>query len=316
MSILTFTGTRLLYAIPVLLGVTVIVFMSLQLVPGDIALTLLGRMATEAQREALRQELGLDQPLILQYIRWLLDLLQGNIGNSVSQQLPVAQILAPKIVNSLILMAGSLFLVLVFGFLLSVISAPRFRTFTDKSVVALTLVLASLPVFWLGIILLYFFGFKWKLFPISGMYNMIDPGGFGQLIHHMVLPAIATAASSIAVVTRVTRSRMIDVLGQPYILAARARGLSRRQIVLRHAVRNTLPTFANIGGLQIGYLFGSVIFTEIIFNWPGVGLLLFDAILQRDVPVIQGCVLVVAIVFVLGNLISDVIVHALDPRKR
>jgi peptide/nickel transport system permease protein len=305
-----------LYAIPVLLGVTVIVFMSLQLVPGDIALTLLGRMATEAQLEALRQELGLDQPLILQYIRWLLDLLQGNIGNSVSQQLPVAQILAPKIVNSLILMAGSLFLVLVFGFLLSVISAPRFRTFTDKSVVALTLVLASLPVFWLGIILLYFFGFKWKLFPISGMYNMIDPGGFGQLIHHMVLPAIATAASSIAVVTRVTRSRMIDVLGQPYILAARARGLSRRQIVLRHAVRNTLPTFANIGGLQIGYLFGSVIFTEIIFNWPGVGLLLFDAILQRDVPVIQGCVLVVAIVFVLGNLISDVIVHALDPRKR
>ncbi|HTM77196.1 MAG TPA: ABC transporter permease, partial [Devosia sp.] len=157
---------------------------------------------------------------------------------------------------------------------------------------------------------------KWKLFPISGMYNMVNPGGLGQLLHHMVLPAIATAASSIAVVTRVTRSRMIDVLGQPYILAARARGLSRRQIVLRHAVRNTLPTFANIGGLQIGYLFGSVIFTEIIFNWPGIGLLLFDAILQRDVPVIQGCVLVVAIVFVLGNLISDIIVHALDPQQR
>jgi peptide/nickel transport system permease protein len=131
-----------------------------------------------------------------------------------------------------------------------------------------------------------------------------------------VLPSLTTAASSIAVVTRVTRSRMIDVLGQPYILAARARGLSRRQIVLRHAVRNTLPTFANIGGLQIGYLFGGVVFTEIIFNWPGVGLLLFNAILQRDVPVIQGCVLVVAVVFVLGNLISDVIVHALDPKQR
>jgi peptide/nickel transport system permease protein len=270
-------------------------------------------MANEQQLAALRQELGLDQPLIIQYFGWLAGLLRGDIGNSISQQLPVSQILGPKIVNSLILMAGSLFLVLVCGFLLSVASASRFRSVADRAVVAFTLVLASLPVFWLGIV---FFGFKWKLFPISGMYNTIDPGGLGQLLHHMVLPAFATAASSIAVVTRVTRSRMIDVLGQPYILAARARGLTRRQVVLRHGVRNTLPTFANIGGLQIGYLFGGVIFSEIIFNWPGIGLMLFDAILQRDVPVIQGCVLVVAIVFVLGNLISDVVVHMLDPKRQ
>lgn len=316
MSTLSFAGTRLLYMAPVLLGVTIIVFLSLQFVPGDIALTLLGRMASDAQLEALREELGLNRSLVVQYFTWLANLLQGDIGNSISQQLPVTKILIPKIGNSLILMAGSLFFVLLFGFLLSVISAPRFRSFTDKAVVALTLVLASLPVFWLGIVLLYVFGFKLQLFPISGMYNMIDPGGFGQLLHHMVLPAFATAASSIAVVARVTRSRMIDVMGQPYILAARARGLRKRQIVMRHVVRNTMPTFANIGGLQIGYLFGSVIFTEIIFNWPGIGLLLFDAILQRDVPVIQGCVLVVAIVFVIGNLISDVIVHALDPNKR
>lgn len=316
MSLLSFIGTRFLYAVPVLIGVTVIVFLSLQLVPGDVALTLLGRMANQEQLAILREELGLNQPLIFQYVRWLFDLLRGDIGNSISQQLPVAQILIPKIMNSLILMAGSLFLVLVFGFLLSVVSAPRFRTATDRGVVAFTLLLASLPVFWLGIVLLYFFGFKWKLFPISGMYNTIDPGGLGQLLHHMVLPAFTTAASSIAVVTRVTRSRMIDVLGQPYILAARARGLTRRQVVLRHAVRNTLPTFANIGGLQIGYLFGGVIFSEIIFNWPGIGLMLFDAILQRDVPVIQGCVLVVAIVFVLGNLVSDVVVHMLDPKRQ
>lgn len=315
MSLLSFVGSRLLYAIPVLLGVTVIVFLSLQLVPGDIALTLLGRMANEEQLAALREEIGLNQPLIVQYARWLFDLLRGDIGNSISQQLPVMQIIGPKIGNSLILMAGSLFLVLLFGFLLSVAAAPNFRRFTDRAVVALTLVLASLPVFWLGIVLLYFFGFKWKLFPISGMYNTVDPGGIGQLLHHMVLPAITTAASSIAVVTRVTRSRMIDVLGQPYILAARARGLTRRQVVMRHAVRNTLPTFANIGGLQIGYLFGGVIFSEIIFNWPGIGLMLFDAILQRDVPVIQGCVLVVAVVFVLGNLISDVVVHMLDTKR-
>lgn len=316
MSLLGFVGARFLYAVPVLVGVTVIVFLSLQLVPGDIALTLLGRMANEAQLATLREELGLNDPLVVQYAHWLFDLLRGDIGNSISQQLPVAEILGPKIVNSLILMAGSLFLVLVFGFLLSVASAPRFRSLTDRAVVAFTLLLASLPVFWLGIVLLYFFGFKWKLFPISGMYNTIDPGGLGQLLHHMFLPAFTTAASSIAVVTRVTRSRMIDVLGQPYILAARARGLTRKQVVLRHAVRNTLPTFANIGGLQIGYLFGGVIFSEIIFNWPGIGLMLFDAILQRDVPVIQGCVLVVAIVFVLGNLLSDSVVHMLDPKRQ
>lgn len=316
MSLMNFIGTRFLYAVPVLVGVTVIVFLSLQLVPGDVALTLLGRMANEEQLATLREELGLNQPLVVQYGRWLFDLLRGDIGNSISQQLPVAHILGPKIVNSLILMAGSLFLVLVFGFLLSVASAPRFRSLTDRTVVVFTLLLASLPVFWLGIVLLYLFAFKWKLFPVSGMYNTINPGGLGQLLHHMVLPAFTTAASSIAVVTRVTRSRMIDVLGQPYILAARARGLTRRQVVMRHAVRNTLPTFANIGGLQIGYLFGGVIFSEIIFNWPGIGLMLFDAILQRDVPVIQGCVLVVAIVFVLGNLVSDVVVHMLDPKRQ
>lgn len=315
MNLTLFALGRLLSAIPVLIGVTIVVFLSVQLVPGDIALSILGRMASQEQLQALRETMGLDQPIVVQYLRWFGALLQGDIGVSLAQQLPVAQILVPKIWNSLILMAGSLAMVLVFGFLLAVLSAPRFRSLTDRAVVALTLVLASLPVFWLGIVALYLLAFKWKLFPISGMYNIVSPGGFWDLIHHMVLPASVTAASSIAVVARVTRSRMIDVLNEPYILAARARGLRRRQVVLRHGVRNTLPTFASIGGLQIGYLFGGVVFTEIIFNWPGVGLQLYDAILARDIPMIQGCVLVVATVFVLGNMISDITVHALDPRK-
>ncbi len=315
MNLTLFALGRLLSAIPVLIGVTIVVFLSVQLVPGDIALSILGRMASQEQLQALRESMGLDQPIVVQYLRWFGALMQGDIGISLAQQLPVAQILVPKIWNSLILMAGSLVMVLVFGFLLAALSAPRFRSLTDRAVVALTLVLASLPVFWLGIVALYLLAFKWKLFPISGMYNIVNPGGFWDLMHHMVLPASVTAASSIAVVARVTRSRMIDVLNEPYILAARARGLTRRQVVLRHGVRNTLPTFASIGGLQIGYLFGGVVFTEIIFNWPGVGLQLYDAILARDIPMIQGCVLVVATVFVLGNMLSDITVHALDPRK-
>jgi len=315
MNLTLFALGRLLSAIPVLIGVTIVVFLSVQLVPGDIALSILGRMASQEQLQALRESMGLDQPIVIQYLRWFGALMRGDIGISLAQQLPVAQILVPKIWNSLILMAGSLVMVLVFGFLLAALSAPRFSSLTDRAVVALTLVLASLPVFWLGIVALYLLAFKWKLFPISGMYNIVSPGGFWDLMHHMVLPASVTAASSIAVVARVTRSRMIDVLNEPYILAARARGLRRRQVVLRHGVRNTLPTFASIGGLQIGYLFGGVVFTEIIFNWPGVGLQLYDAILARDIPMIQGCVLVVATVFVLGNMLSDITVHALDPRK-
>lgn len=315
MHLALFTLGRLGSAIPVLIGVTVVVFLSVQLVPGDIALSILGRMATQEQLAALRESMGLDRPLIVQYGRWFAALLQGDIGVSLAQQLPVAKILVPKTWNSLILMAGSLFLVLTIGFGLAVISAPRFRSLTDRIVVALTLIFASLPVFWLGIILLYFLAFNLKLFPISGMYDVVGGGGFWDLIHHLILPASVTAASSIAVVARVTRSRMIDVLNEPYILAAKARGLTRRQIVLRHAVRNSLATFASIGGLQIGYLFGGVVFTEIIFNWPGIGMQLYDAILARDIPMIQGCVLVVAVVFVLGNLVSDVVVRALDPKK-
>lgn len=315
MNLLLFAFGRVLSAIPVLIGVTVVVFLSVQLIPGDIALSILGRMATQEQLTALRESMGLDRPLIVQYALWFTALIQGDIGISLAQRLPVAQILVPKIGNSLILMAGSLVMVVVFGFLLAVTSAPRFRSLTDRAVVGLTLILASLPVFWLGIVAIYFLAFRWKLFPISGMYDVVGPGGFWDLVHHLILPASVTAASSIAVVARVTRSRMIDVLGEPYIVAARARGLTRRQVVLRHGVRNTLPTYASICGLQIGYLFGGVVFTEIIFNWPGVGLQLYDAILARDVPMIQGCVLVVATVFVLGNLISDILVHALDPRK-
>lgn len=315
MSIPRFILARLGYTIPVLVGVTLVVFLSLQLVPGDIALTLLGRFANAEQLEAVRTHLGLDRPLVIQYAHWFWRLLQGDLGDSLAQKLPVAAILVPKVWNSLILMVASLVLVVVFGFALSVIAASRFRHAADRVVVFITLIMASLPVFWLGLVLLYLFGVIWKLFPVSGMYNMIDPGGWDQLLHHIVLPAVTTAASSIAIVTRVTRSRLIDVLHQPYILACTARGLSRRRVVLRHGVRNSLATFANISGLQIGYLFGGVIFSEIIFNWPGIGLQLYDSILQRDAPMIQGCVLAVALVFVIGNLISDVVVHALDPTR-
>ncbi len=315
MSLGRYIVARLLYSVPVLIGVTIVVFLSIQLVPGDVARTILGFSASEDRVQVLRTQLGLDRPLVIQYGHWFVNVISGDLGISIAQQIPVAKILIGKTVNSLILMFASLFLVISVGFVLSCLSAGRFRTLTDRIIVVITMILASMPVFWLGILLLYFFGVKLQMFPISGMYNMADPGGLGQLLHHLVLPAVTTAASSIAIVTRVSRSALIDVLSQPYILASAARGLPRRDVVLKHGVRNMLPTFANISGLQIGYLFGSAIFSEIIFNWPGVGLQLYNSILQRDTPMIQGCVLVVAIVFVLGNLLADVVVHLLDPRR-
>jgi peptide/nickel transport system permease protein len=151
---------------------------------------------------------------------------------------------------------------------------------------------------------------------MSGMYNMANPGGFPDLLHHLILPAVTTATTSVAIVTRVTRGALLDVLGQPYILSARARGLPDFRVTYRHGVRNVLPTFANMCGLQIGYLFGGAIFSEIIFNWPGVGLQLYNAILQRDVPMVQGCILAIAVVFVFGNMLADIVVHGLDVRRR
>jgi len=313
---LQFVTKRLLFSIPVLLGVSIVVFAAVQFAPGDVAQSLLGFAATEEKVAELRSKLGLDQPLYVQYATWLYNLLHLDFGTSVAMRVPVSEVLGVKIVNSLILTGVTLALVIVASFILATFSGSRFRSKLDRMIVFGTLILASLPVFWLGIVLLYVFGVQFRLFPMSGMYNMADPGGFWDLMHHAALPAAATAASSIAVVTRVSRSSLIDCLNQPYILAATARGLSRRRVVYKHGVRNILPTFANVAGLQVGYVFGNAVFTEIIFNWPGVGLQLYDAILIRDVPMIQGCVLVVALVFVMGNLLSDVIVYALDTTQR
>lgn len=307
---------RLLQMIPVMLGVSFVVFVSVYLVPGDVARTVLGQQASDTAVQALREELGLNRPLLVQYGIWLWDLLQFDLGFSISQRVAVSSLLGSKILNSLILMGFSLFLVITLSFIFSVYAATHFRKIGDRLTIFGTLIMASAPTFWLGILLLYMFSIKFPLFPTSGMNNMYDPGGFWTILHHATLPAIATAASSIAIVTRVSRSAMIDVINRTYMTALRSRGIRRRRLNYVHMVRNALPAYVNISGLQVGYLFGSAIFSEIIFNWPGIGLQLYNAILQRDVPMIQGCSLVIALMFVISNFIADYIVRALDATKR
>ena len=306
---------RLLATILVLLGVSFIVFTAVQLAPGDVARTVLGYSATADSVEALRRELGLDRPVIIQYASWLWAALQGDLGRSVALGEPVAAIIADKMGASLILMAASFLLAAGGGLLLAAIAGGAHRSLADRLVVVFSLVLASLPPYWLAIVLIYVFSLQLRLFPVSGMYNLANPGGFVDLLHHLVLPAVATAASSLAVVARVTRGAFIDAMQEAYVFAARARGLGRARIVYVEALRNVLPTYVNIAGLQIGYLFGSAIFSEIVFNWPGIGLQLYQAIIARDFPLVQGCVLVIAAVFVFGNLLADIVVRALDPRK-
>ena len=313
---LKFTVVRLLHIIPVLIGVTFVVFVSLYLAPGDVTQQLLGMFASEERSAELRTALGLDKPVLIQYGIWLWNLLQGDLGTSPIMKAPVFEIISNRIVNSLILMAGSMVIVIVFSFVLGTLSAARFRGAFDRFTVLLSLLFAGMPVFWLGLVLLYLFSVHWSILPSAGMYEIANPGGLGDLLYHLILPAVTTAIPSIAIMTRMTRSAMIDVLAEPYIVSARARGLTGKRIIFLHAVRNVLPQFVNMIGLNVGFLFGGAVFSEIIFTWPGIGLQLYDSILKRDALVVQGCVLAIAVVFVAANFLADLISHSLDTKNR
>lgn len=309
---LSFIASRLLQTLPVLVGVSFIVFISVYLLPGDVTQALLGLAATKERMASLAREMGLDRPLVEQYLIWLGHLLSGDLGSSHVMRMPVAQVLWDKTVNSLLLAGASLLIVIVVSFLLATTAAAAFRSRYDRFVLGFTFLLAAMPVFWLGIVLIYALAVFVPVFPMAGMYNMHSPGGLPDLLAHLVLPSVTTAAASIAIVTRVTRGAVIEALNQPYVLAARAWGAPRKVALYRHAVRNALPTFINISGLQVGYLFGSVVFSEIIFAWPGIGLQLYTSIIARDGPMIQGCVLVVALLFVVGNVTADILIRWLD----
>ena len=307
---------RIFATILVLIGVSFVVFAALHFSPGDVARTILGLGATEERVQALRQELGLDRPLLIQYWDWMMALLRGDLGRSISLGVPVSEVIFDKIWASLLLMGASFFLTVSFGLLFAALSGGYHRSLMDRLITLLMLLLASLPPFWLGIVLLIIFGLKLRIFPISGVGAMADDATLYVVAMHLILPAVTTAASSLAVVARVTRSAFIDEMGEPYVQAARARGLSQRRIISIETMRNVLPSFVTIAGLQIGFLFSSALFSEIVFNWPGIGLQLYLGIVQRDFPVVQGCVLAIAIVFVIGNLLADILSIALDPRRR
>ena len=311
-----FLVRRLLLLVPVLMGVSVIVFLVLHLAPGDPAEIMLGSQATQADRLRLRAELGLDDPLHVQYARWLGHVARGDLGRSLWMRRPVLGEVLVRLRATLILTATALVLSSVGGVALGLLSATRPNSWLDRTSAVASLFGASMPVFWLGIVLMVIFSLTLGWLPASGMYAPYGGGDLGDLIRHLVLPALTLAAASVTIVARLTRSAMLEVLGQDYIRTARAKGLVERRVVVRHALKNALVPIVTVIGVQAGYLLGGAVLTETVFAWPGVGTLMVQGILARDIPLVQGCVLVVALTFVLVNLFVDVLYAWLDPRIR
>jgi peptide/nickel transport system permease protein len=307
---------RLVAVVPILIGVSIVAFLLMRMVPGDITLTLLGPFATETTRAALREYYGLDRPLHTQYLTWLANVLQGDFGRSIAYQIPVATILGQRIGNTVILTLVAATIAIGVGFLGGVLAGMRRHSFFDRFSTISALVAASAPTFWIGLLLLYVFALKLRWLPATGMYSAGKQGDFLNLLWHLPLPAISAALVSLAVVFRLTRSGLLEIMGQDYIRAARARGLPERRIVRSYAVRMLVPAIVNISGLQVGFIFGASLFAEVIFQWPGVGLLMYNATLARDVPVIQAVLLVFAVVFVIANLVTDLTTAALNPQAR
>ena len=307
---------RLLLLVPVLMGVSVIVFLVLHLAPGDPAEIMLGSQATHADLTRLRTELGLDDPLYVQFGRWLGRVVQGDLGRSLWMKRPVLLEVLTRFKATLVLTASALVISSIGGVTLGILSARWPNSLLDRTSAFASLFGASMPVFWLGIVLMVIFSLTLGWLPASGMFAPYGGGDLTDLAKHLVLPAITLAAASVTIVARLTRAAMLEVLGQDYIRTARAKGLIERRVIVRHALKNALVPIVTVIGVQAGYLLGGAVLTETVFAWPGVGTLMVQGILARDIPLVQGCVLVVALTFVLVNLTVDLLYAWLDPRIR
>jgi peptide/nickel transport system permease protein len=311
-----YLARRLLLLAPVLAGVSIVIFMVLHISPGDPAEIMLGAQATRADLTRLRAELGLDEPLYKQYLVWVGHVARGDLGRSLWTKRPVLSEVLGRFKATLLLTGTALLLSTAVGIALGVASATRPNSALDRLSAVASLFGASMPSFWLGIVLMVIFALWLGWLPASGMFAPAGDGGVADLLAHLVLPALTLAAASVTIIARLTRSTMLDTLGQDYVRTARAKGLAERGVVLRHGLKNALIPIVTVVGVQAGYLLGGAVLTETVFAWPGVGTLMVQGILARDFPLVQGCVLVIALSFVLINFAVDLLYGWLDPRIR
>lgn len=295
---------RLLSALITVAGVAVLVFLLIHLIPGDPVERMLGESARPADREALRAALGLDVPLPRQLLDYAAGLLRGDLGSSLVSDRPVAILIGERVPATLELAAAALAIALLVAVPLGVTAARRHDTVWDISAMGFSLLGVSIPNFWLGPMLILVFSLWLGWTPVSGRENPAS----------LVLPALTLGTSLAAVLARMVRSSLLEVLGEDYVRTARAKGLSERAVIWRHALRNALLPVITLIGLQLGALLGGAVITETVFSWPGIGSLLVDAIQARDYPVAQGCVLVISLAYVLVNLLTDLLYAVVDPR--
>lgn len=291
-----------------------LVFLSLHLTPGDPAQIILGPKATATSLAALREQLGLNDPVPVQYWNWLKGVLSGDWGRSIQLKAGVLPLVWGRLKATLILAGAALLIAIGTGVPLGVFSAVRAGSLADRGAITLSLAGYSLPPFFLGIVLQIVFALNFDLFPVTGMYRPGGGGGFGDLLLHLVLPAVTLAAGIAALLARMTRAMMMDVLDQDYVRTARAKGVRRDRVIMRHAFRNALLPLTTIIGLQIGYVLGGAVLVEQVFSWPGIGTLAVNAIQARDFPLVQGVTLLVASAYVFTNLLTDIAYLFVDPR--
>jgi peptide/nickel transport system permease protein len=311
---LAFVARRLLLVALVMLVVSVLIFGIVQLLPGDVAVMILGTSATPQDLAALRVKLGLDRPAILRYADWITGAIRGEWGTSLLYQVPVRPLVLERLRQSALLAVLALGVAVPLSIGLGVLSALRRHRLLDQVVGLVTLVSVSLPEFISGTVLILLLAFWLPIFPPS---SLIDPrADLAAIAPSLVLPALTLVLALLAHMTRMTRASMIEVLDQPYVRAARLRGLSPRTVILRHALRNALLPTVGIVAINVGFLLGGIVVVETVFAYPGLGRLMVDAVNHRDVPVIQMAALVIALSYALANLAADVVYAYLDPRIR
>jgi peptide/nickel transport system permease protein len=304
--LLSYALRRIAYLVPVVLGVSIVSFSLLHFIPGDPAVVLAGVGATPQDLEGIRAEYGLNEPLPVQYLNYVTRAVQGDLGISIRTRDPVARTLATRLQLTLQLTVLSMLLSVVLGVLAGVVAATHHNTWVDTSIMVTSLTGISIPGFWLGLLLLVVF---------AGMLHWLPAGGSGTPLH-LVLPSIVLGTSGAAVIARMTRASMLDVTRQDYLRTLRANGVSEQLIVYKHALRNALNPVITVVGLQFGFLLGGAVIVESVFALPGVGMLMVNAIFNRDYPVVQGGMLVIAVLFVLVNLLTDLTYGLVNPRIR
>jgi peptide/nickel transport system permease protein len=312
--VLAYICRRLLATVPVMGVVALFVFSLLYIAPGDPAAVIAGDLATAEDIARIHEKLGLDEPFLLRFVHWLWGVLNGDLGISIFTNLPVAQLIGQRLEPTLALTLATLFVTLAFAVPLGVIAAWKVGTWIDRAVMLLAVLGFSLPSFVLAYLLVLGFSIELPLLPVQGYVSIRD--GFAPFIRHLILPSIALGLIYGALIARITRASMLEVLSQDYIRTAQAKGLAEDKVLVRHALRNAAVPIATVVGIGIALLISGVIVTETVFAIPGIGRLTVDAILRRDYPVIQGVILLFSATYVLVNLAGDISYTLLDPRVR